>query len=432
MDCRSLRIVTSTKAIRVDENSGCLFQNAAQFPSGDKIVPRAESLQTALLFAQQRVETNGHFLSFLLNRMNFPILAASTSLISVVILSISPPASAQIQDPRDLSGCVAWLDGADVDGDFLEGGSFTNGTTWVDKSTAANADGSQATPSARPTVVPDGLNERTTVLFDGNDFMDLASASFGMLNSVEGCTLFGLAKSTVQPTRGGQRVLMISSGANSAASRAGLNMFDSFGDSLGGSGDLGLAGRRLDSDGFQRIEGGEVTLGEFVQWTGVFDYANQTLSLYVEGTRVTQVTNFQSPGATSATDSLNIRIGADAALNSVRGTFTGEMAELIAYNRTLSDTERLEVESYLSSKWFPAPPPLALSFAFQPDPTNRSVTLFASGPLGDYILTSTSDLAHWTMERQEFTISASEGVEIEFPVNEPKKFFRIESVPTSP
>ena len=358
--------------------------------------------------------------------------ATFSYLSALLIFSIPPLVFAQIQAPNDLDNCVLWLDGADVDGDFTEGGAFANGNTWIDKSTAGNAHARQGIANARPEVLSEGLNGLTTVLFDGDDFMDLDSASFGMLNGVEGCTLFGLAKSTVQPARGGQRVLMIASGTNSAATRAGLNMFDSFGDSLGGSGDLGLAGRRLDSDGFQRIEGGEIVLEEFVQWAGIFDYTNQTLSLFAEGELVAQVTNFPTVGSTSPTDSTNIRIGADAALDSVRGLFTGEMAELITYNRTLSETERQEVEEYLNNKWFTEPISLPLSLTIQPSLESATqVTLQATGPVGDYILASTSDLEDWDGERLSIEILDGEGWEMNFPFEETSMFFRLETTLSS-
>ena len=186
-------------------------------------------------------------------RLNFCIL------IVIAMMGVADPTetSAQITDPRDLSGNVLWLDGSDVDGDFLPGGSFLNGTTWADKSTAQNADASQSIASAAPTVFDSPFNNLTAVEFDGDDFMDVDSAAFGMLRNVESATMIGVLATDLASSNRGMRALMVSSGSNSAGSRAGINLYDSFGTSIGGTGDFGLAGRRLDSDGFQRIEGGE-------------------------------------------------------------------------------------------------------------------------------------------------------------------------------
>ena len=284
-----------------------------------------------------------------------PILNFSV-LIVVAAIGISCPAesSAQITDPRDLSGNVLWLDGSDVDGDFVSGGSFVNGTTWIDKSTASNADASQTAASATPMVVPLSFNDLTAVDFDGNDFMDVASTAFGALRNVEGATMIGFLATDLQNSNPALRALMISSGTNSAATRAGINIFDSFGTNVGGTGDFGLAGRRLDSDNFQRIEGGNVVTGELASLTGVYDYQNAQATLLVDGEIETQA-SFQSAGSTSDTDSLNIRVGADAALNSPRGFFNGQIAELIVYDRVLSASELASVQDYFVAKWISSP-----------------------------------------------------------------------------
>ena len=138
----------------------------------------------------------------------------------------------------------------------------------------------------------------------------------------------------------------------SAATRAGLNLFDRFGTSLNDTGDFGLAGRRLDSDPFQRIDGGTVVLGEFAYYAGVVDYAGGSVVLFVTGEEASSADDFHTPGQTSDSDSANIRIGADAALDSLRGVFQGDVAELIAYNRALAAEERVQVEAYLVAKWF--------------------------------------------------------------------------------
>ena len=284
-------------------------------------------------------------------RKTQPVLNFSV-LIVVATIGIAGSADtiAQINDPRDLSGNVLWLDGSDVDGDFVTGGSFVNGTTWIDKSTASNADASQSVASATPTVLSSSFNGLTAVDFDGNDFLDVASTAFGALRNVEGATMIGFLATDVQSSNRALRALMISSGTNSAATRAGINLFDSFGTSVGGTGDFGLAGRRLDSDGFQRIEGGSVTPSELASVTGVFNYLNGEATLLVDGAVETQVP-FQSAGTTSDTDSLNIRVGADAALGSPRGFFNGQIAELIVYDRVLDEAELASVQAYFAQKW---------------------------------------------------------------------------------
>lgn len=265
-----------------------------------------------------------------------------------LLLSVLAPAFSQTGDPTTVPGNVVWLDGSDPDGDGLAGGSLLSGTTWVDKSTTGGADAIQSVANRKPTVVAAAWNGNSIIRFDGGDFMDLNSGSFGMLNGVAGATLFAVVTTT---STSGQRVFMISNGTDSRKTRAGVNLFDGFGTSIAGSGDYGAAGRRLDSDSFQRIEGGDITLGALEQYAAVFDYAAGDLLLYVDGALETAASNFQSPGLTSPTSSLNIRVGADANLNQLHGFFTGDLAEIVAFDRVLSASERGTIEDYLRGKW---------------------------------------------------------------------------------
>lgn len=144
---------------------------------------------------------------------------------------------------------------------------------------------------------------------------------------------------------------MVYSGTNSAHTRAGFKLNDSSGSSIGGTCNAGLAGRRLGSDSYQRMNGFWFSCGSYGQCAGLFDYANVTLKLYSGGVLSTSSTNFKSARNTSDTNSLNIRLGADAALSSARGGgYTGNLSEVIAYNRTLSDNEREQVERNLTEK----------------------------------------------------------------------------------
>ncbi len=266
-----------------------------------------------------------------------------------LLACLGPALSSESQVPTSIQGNVTWLDASDPDGDFVPGGSLVSGTTWIDKSSANSADATQSVAINRPTVIPGAWNSRSILRFDGNDYMDVSSTAFGMLNDVAGATLFAVASTTATS---GQRVFMISTGGNSRQTRAGVNFYDGFGTSIAGSGDFGAAGRRLDSDPFQRIEGGTAVSGQLEQFAATFDYSAGELSLFVDGALETLATNFQSPGNTSGTNSLNIRVGADSDLSSLHGAFRGDLAEVIVYDRVLSVSERAQIEDYLRSKWF--------------------------------------------------------------------------------
>jgi hypothetical protein len=196
------------------------------------------------------------------------------------LLSGSLLAQEQVFDPRDLAGNILWLDGNDVDGDFDPGGSFLEGTRWIDKPTQKNANARQETISNRPTLVTNWPNNLPVVRFDGNDFMDVGPAAYDMLNGVSGATLFAVV---MTGTTFSQIVFMISTD-QSQRTRKELNPFDTFGTNIAGKGDFGVAGRRLEGYPFQRIEGATAELSSFYQYTGVLDYANSTVELFVNGT----------------------------------------------------------------------------------------------------------------------------------------------------
>jgi hypothetical protein len=60
-------------------------------------------------------------------------------------------------------------------------------------------------------------------------------------------------------------------------------------------------------------------------------------------------TSWQTTGSTSNTDSTQINVGGNAIAGTVY--FNGDIAEVIAYNRALTTTEREDVEKYLNAKY---------------------------------------------------------------------------------
>ncbi|MGJ8655473.1 MAG: LamG-like jellyroll fold domain-containing protein [Akkermansiaceae bacterium] len=276
--------------------------------------------------------------------------AGSTGII--YLLFLEPEATPLLSSPTAITGNVLWLDASDPDGDFITGGTFSNDDTWVDKSSLKNANATQAVANIRPTLIADAHCGLSVVEFDGNDYMDVASAAFGMLKNKTGATVFAVARPTEVPSMGGgHRVFMASTGTNSDSTRAGFSFYDSFGTGLSGTGDAGLNGRRLDTDGYQRISGGDASLDRLTHWTGIFNYAHSSLELYADGGLVSSASNFQTDGNTENTDSLNIRLGADASLTQLRGFFKGDLAELIIYDRVLTAPERQKIEQWLDAKW---------------------------------------------------------------------------------
>ena len=269
---------------------------------------------------------------------------------------------------------MLWLDGADPDGDMVNGGDLVAGTDWIDKSTAANASARQTAAFRLPTVEPGVLNGLSVLRFDGNDFMDVNPAAFGMLSNVSGATMF-LVANTPQLS-GPQRVFMVSTGPIAAFARAALMFFETFSTPIAGSGNVSVAGRRLDGNPFQRISGDTISANQFQVYAGSIDYANATSALYVDGNPEAISTNFQTPGNTSPSASANIRVGADA--GGAFGIYEGDIAEIVVYNRALPEAERQTVEAYLQDKWLGPQPGGATTYAVGAASANR-LDLASSG-----------------------------------------------------
>jgi hypothetical protein len=88
--------------------------------------------------------------------------------------------AAPIGDPTQIGGNVLWLDGDDVDGNGVAGGSFVGGNTWVDKSLDAHHD-NMITSGGAPSAVSGGVpfSGRSVVQFNGSsDAMANSSTNY--------------------------------------------------------------------------------------------------------------------------------------------------------------------------------------------------------------------------------------------------------------
>jgi len=265
------------------------------------------------------------------------------------------PVVAPLSSPLDLSGSVLWLDANDPDGDSNSGGTFFGGTTWVDKSSTGSADAVQGTNANLPSIVPGVANGRQALRFDGSDdFLDIANG--GLLSGKGGATLIA----AVAPTgSGAQQIMALSAGADTDGIRAGLDVFGEASEVVAGSGDFGIAGRRLDTGATQRIVGGEAEDGKFSIVSGVLDYQNGGAELSVDGQLASRITNFQSSGLSGAADSVTVRVGAGVQGSPLADLFAGDIGELIIYDRVLNPSELDAVHDWLAARW--KEPPLSLA-----------------------------------------------------------------------
>ena len=189
------------------------------------------------------------------------------------------------------------MDANNIDGDDTPD-SITDGTAiiqWIDQSGNNNHAG-QATSSNRPTYGAAELNNKGVINFTAAQSFDLsADANIRVIAAV---IMQASNQSAVTKPFGGNQNLTTS------AQKFALGAIDS---------------------GVSSSDGGIV----------VWQFEPGAYSIYVDGVNKGSSTSSLSPNA----------------FNKVGNDFAGEIAEVVAYDRALSDGVRQKIEGYLAHKW---------------------------------------------------------------------------------
>ena len=224
--------------------------------------------------------------------------------------------------PTDHANCQLWLDAADL-GTITE--VLNKVSQWDDKS-GNNRHVSQGNGALQPTTGSHSLNGLNILRFDASrlDVVDL----------------LGLAG---QPSMSAFIVARASDGQSNAT-----NMLY-----IGQAGDgaqiqyRGDASQRF-TDGTKRwLDDAFAAAGTLGAWVRSGPTQHADGSFFKNG-------QFADPVAVSGgTNTLNIAAGGTSVGGSFGGgdEFTGEIAEVIVYDRALTDMERMDVERYLAAKW---------------------------------------------------------------------------------
>jgi hypothetical protein len=216
-----------------------------------------------------------------------------------------------ISDPTDISGCVLWLAADDIVG--LSDGDPVS--TWVDGSGTGDATSSG---SGRPTYQTNELNGLPIVRFDGvNDYLVFTDRTLGewsaffVVAAVGDCGLLGDADFAAPQARYGQ------SGSNVLSTYDGTNNPQS---------------SELDAE-----QGDWVIVG--------FTRSGTTVTFWEGNTS-------RGTGTNSGTQTWS-SLGAHRPLDSSPANFlTGDIAEVVLYDSGLDNTERGDLVTYLTAKWF--------------------------------------------------------------------------------
>ena len=250
-------------------------------------------------------------------------------------------------DPRSISGCCLWLDGADSNTIFSDVAGTTLATAggtvgqWKDKSVFAN-NATQSTAGNRPTYTS-SVNA-LTFLTASSKYLSITTPA-NLPTGTNNGTYFIV--SAVTPANITGQYTLLSHGTNSAS--LSRNIFDRLVNST-----TSIAGTIID---------------ELYASTGPSTYSSPPPYL-VTAPHITaiQLSNFRISGwytgnvysytavdlqATITplnTGSTNAYIGASL-VGGVTNFYTGNIYEVIVYNTAVSNTERQQIEGYLAWKW---------------------------------------------------------------------------------
>jgi hypothetical protein len=249
-------------------------------------------------------------------------------------------------DPSSLTGLG--------DGDFV--------SSWSDSATGDSLDGTviQLGGNTVPTYQTDVINGQPVVRFAGSDVLN--SSDFSWIDVDAGVTVFAVLTGD-SSGQTGERALGIGHNAGTAGQVIGLDVSTNSTEGDGGSGlrfnngkQLVKAANPLDT-GFHRVIF-QIDQGAPYQSTGYY---------------VDDLTAEVFNNAANGTTLLNLPVNGNALtlgttwINGNLGTadfFSGDIAEILVYNKMLSAAEMSEVNDYLNAKYFVPEPTTILLLGF--------------------------------------------------------------------
>ena len=234
-------------------------------------------------------------------------------------------------NPRSLPNLQLWLPA-----DRINQANNTAVATWADQS-GNGYDATQATTAARPTYIASGFNGLPVVRFDGtDDHLGLSGGALGLLKNVAGATIFVAVKYSATAVNAPSFFASRNSTSTSVRILIRTSTAPKY----------NMQATRLDADTAINMNSVQATnTNSVVIQTAKADYSNATLEQFINGT-LDGSTTFATSGNTENADSLAIFLGR------VSTTYlTGDIAEIIVYNRALNTSELSQVHKYLSMKW---------------------------------------------------------------------------------
>ena len=255
-----------------------------------------------------------------------------------------------------INGCALWFDGADPLGTGSPPANGTSLSTWVNKGITPVT---LAHGTSQPTYSANFQNGLGSVSFNNNYFS--AAYSFNLQTK----SAFIVCSQSNNATDSPQGILSFyGSGLDTVNSTNGYG----YQATQGGYGSFGWLYNIFQggSTGYYIATG---TAGANTPM-GIYGnvFSNQFEQTFKDGSSVTNFTISTTPGTAT-----NLMVGARLIGGGLRGSFFGNICEIIVYNIALSSAQRQTIEGYLAQKWgltanLPAGHPYKSSFPLFPSP----------------------------------------------------------------
>lgn len=260
-------------------------------------------------------------------------------------VSKSNPVAVRTFQPIDVSGCFLWLDGADA---RTVGVSGTNVTAWNDKSGMGN---NLTTISATP---PTYSSTTGAITFTAANQTAIRGALTSSITNP--ITTFVVCLITSAGVDGGRNLLNFGTSGSSASFFAGQYNLVSTPTGSPAFYTYANNGQNPTGQGINvqtYIPTTYNTIGIFAN-SSTYSGTNLTNNTFLNGntstySAVNTTWTVASPYVTTAS---YVAIGNDTAgTGGTGGSFNGNIYEVLAFSKTLSTSERQQIEGYLAAKW---------------------------------------------------------------------------------
>jgi hypothetical protein len=246
--------------------------------------------------------------------------------------------------PTDVADLALWFDASDFVGQLDGAAIGAGGTPWVSK--VGTSSGTQGTAGQQPTKQTVDGATAVRFLFSRTDVLSLSGDALTATQNKTGVTIFVKLRAISATAALGYAVHIDRNSINSARATVGVDS----------SSQAYTRGRRLDADAAIFNGGGVVGTTSNQVISGVYDYTNNDLFTYLDGTLVgSDTAPWSGAGNSSNTASAGAWLGSDAVSNN----FDGYLFEVLVYSRALNTSERQDMENYLMGI---APPATNLQF----------------------------------------------------------------------